>query len=570
MPNVLTAPDLTNLTYTDLARMNKLDGLHLAGLVRKSSKEEWERIAAQEAKQKASGDGNATTGTKNNGSDDTASGNEASGATGTPANRIPAPYLPYSGLDINNRDEQEKSCRRYTEVRGGIYVYTYDEPHTSAWKKKRIKVIGDDGSVSYIYRVIRPVFEGALEDLKRGRTPDGQQLDGLIVHDIDRLTRDGRHLEDAIEVVQFFNRPVLDIRGSLDLLTDNGRAAARMMVTMANKQSADTSRRLVDSHAARAAFGIPCGGHRPFGWQEDKRTLEPHEAALLLDAVKDIFAGIHTKTIVARWNKAGITTARGCKWDDRTLRKILLSPRLCGWRTYQARGKNLWESYMTDYRTGKPVKGQHEPIIDEEQWAKLVAILTNVKKREGYTGGIKYLCSKYVRCSGCGGPMLGSGDSHTKLVYYACKDPDCKNRVSVTARVVDELVTAYVLAYLGNQQVTPDVKPWPKADELTTAEAKATELLDAYDRGDLPGDLAFPRIKNTKEKIAGLKRERTAYFRGQSKAAATTDVAARWPRLALEQQREIIGECIEAIVVKKAPSLGNKFNYERVEIIAKA
>jgi hypothetical protein len=30
----------------------------------------------------------------------------------------------------------------------------------------------------------------------------------LIVYDIDRLTRDNRHLEDAIEVVQNFGRPM--------------------------------------------------------------------------------------------------------------------------------------------------------------------------------------------------------------------------------------------------------------------------------------------------------------------------------------------------------------------------
>lgn len=58
------------------------------------------------------------------------------------------------------------------ESRGGRYVYTYEEPDTSAWKRKRVRQ--PDGTVAY--RVIRPVFEGALEDLKPGRTPDGQRL----------------------------------------------------------------------------------------------------------------------------------------------------------------------------------------------------------------------------------------------------------------------------------------------------------------------------------------------------------------------------------------------------------
>jgi DNA invertase Pin-like site-specific DNA recombinase len=89
-----------------------------------------------------------------------------------------------------------------------------------------------DGTVAY--RVIRPVFEGALEDLKRGTAPDGQRVNGLIVYDIDRLTRHNRHLEDAIEVVENFRRPIIDITGTLDLPADTGRTVARLLVTVAN------------------------------------------------------------------------------------------------------------------------------------------------------------------------------------------------------------------------------------------------------------------------------------------------------------------------------------------------
>ncbi|WP_308283682.1 recombinase family protein [Streptomyces glomeratus] len=134
-------------------------------------------------------------------------------------------WRPATGRDIGSREEQEKDARRFVESRGGRYVYTYEEPDTSAWKRKRVRQ--PDGTVAY--RVIRPVFEGALEDLKRGTTPDGQRLDGLIVYDIDRLTRGNRHLEDAIEVVENFRRPIIDITSTLDLLTDNGRIVARLL-----------------------------------------------------------------------------------------------------------------------------------------------------------------------------------------------------------------------------------------------------------------------------------------------------------------------------------------------------
>jgi hypothetical protein len=140
---------------------------------------------------------------------------------------------PMTGRDIKGRDEQTTDCLSYVERRGGTYVHTYEEPNTSAYKRRAVRQ--PDGRT--VYRVVRPVFEAALTDLKRGKAPNGQRLDGLVVYDIDRLTRDPRNLEDAIEVVEHFGKPIIDITGSLDLLTDNGRTMARVIVATANKSS---------------------------------------------------------------------------------------------------------------------------------------------------------------------------------------------------------------------------------------------------------------------------------------------------------------------------------------------
>ena len=207
--------------------------------------------------------------------------------------------FPMTGRDIRGRDEQAKDCRTYVEKRGGTYVYTYEEPDTSAYKRKRVRL--PDGRLGY--RVIRPIFEAALEDLKRGTAPNGRRIDGLIVYDIDRLTRDNRHLEDAIEVVQHFRRPIVDITGTLDLLTDNGRTVARIVVATANKQSADTSRRVARKHRAMQQAGIPTGGQRPFGWRKDKRTVNEPEAEAIRYAVRRILAGAPARAVVAEWNR---------------------------------------------------------------------------------------------------------------------------------------------------------------------------------------------------------------------------------------------------------------------------
>ena len=221
---------------------------------------------------------------------------------------------PMSGRDIKSRDEQAKDCRAYSERGGGVYVHTYTEPDTSAYKRRRVTL--PDGRRGY--RVVRPVYEEALNDLKRGQRPDGTPLDGLVVYDIDRLTRDNRDLEDAIEVVAHFGRPILDWTGTLDLLTDNGRTVARIVVATANKASADTARRVARKHRAFEQAGIPTGGSRPFGWQADKRTLDPVEAPELRRAADRLLAGAPISSIPADWNRRGITTPAGKKWTTRT------------------------------------------------------------------------------------------------------------------------------------------------------------------------------------------------------------------------------------------------------------
>jgi hypothetical protein len=62
-----------------------------------------------------------------------------------------------AGRDIKGRDEQAKDCRRYVESRSGTYLHTYEEPDTSAYKRKRVRL--PDGRT--VYRVERPVFEAA-------------------------------------------------------------------------------------------------------------------------------------------------------------------------------------------------------------------------------------------------------------------------------------------------------------------------------------------------------------------------------------------------------------------------
>jgi hypothetical protein len=73
------------------------------------------------------------------------------------------------------------------------------------------------------FRVIRPVFRTVLKDLQRGISKSGHRIHGLMLADIDRLTRDNGDLERAIDAVNYCKRPIIELTRTLDLSTNYGR-----------------------------------------------------------------------------------------------------------------------------------------------------------------------------------------------------------------------------------------------------------------------------------------------------------------------------------------------------------
>lgn len=470
-----------------------------------------------------------------------------------------------SGLDINGRDDQEDRAKHSVERLGGRNVYTYDEPDTSAWKRRKVPVI-KDGINTFEYRVVRPVYQGALEDLKRGIAPNGEPLDGLIVYDLDRLTRDQVNLTDAVDVVEHYGKLITDMNLTLDLFTDMGRSNASFLVTAKAMQSSDTARRVRDKHETIAKAGIPVGGSRPFGWNEDKRTLHPVEPELLRKARRDILYGnIGLCAICREWKKAGITTPKGNDWLTTTLRHVLLSPRLAGYRVY--RGKIC----LGD--DGTPVKGQHEPIFTVPEWEELQDFMRGGAGRhtqEGHNGQRKYLLTGLVRCGLCGMKMYGRVDNRTKAYHYACPSVTTGGcgKVAVNGAQLDVLITDHVLSYLANVEVKCERRAWPRETDLAVKEAKIRELLDAYHADALSKEDAFPIVAQLRTEVGALKRDRSAWHRLQERGQRqSVGVVDQWPTLSLDRRGAVIGSVIHTVAINARTIKQYRFDPQRVEII---
>ncbi|MFJ2256857.1 recombinase family protein [Streptomyces sp. NPDC087844] len=526
------------------AHWGDLEGQNWAGLVRLSLEAEDEELTARAAR--PTPDHPAGSGTK---------------------------WRPATGRDIKSREEQEKDARRFVESRGGRYVHTYEEPDTSAWKRKRVRQ--PDGTVAY--RVIRPVFEGALEDLKRGAAPNSERLDGLIVYDIDRLTRDNRHLEDAIEVVENFRRPIIDITGTLDLLTDNGRTVARLLVTVANKSSADTARRVRRKHHALQQAGIPTGSTRPFGYKTDKCTIEPKEAAAIRNAVERILTGASPRAIVVDWNGRGIRTPLGNKWTKETVKQVLRNPRVCGYRSKKVREFNPQtgtESVRVEPvldEDGDIVKGQWDAIISPADWeAVTAAIGSNPEPGDAYNAR-KYLGTSILRCdkNGCGGRLRAMKASASRKKPAGFFDYTCPDKgtgygcggIRISGPETDEAIKMLVIAKYEEEArdraATAVPEEWDGEEDLLRIKEDIADWTMQREQRLVSKERFFSFLAKAEATERRLVKERNEWRRRTLLAQGEpVDLEREWDDLDFVEKRAYVEKALLTVLVSPAVRLG--------------
>ena len=500
----------------------------------------------------------------------------------------------YSRISDDPDDErfgvkrQREDIEDAIEKLGGVLAskLLFEENDTSAYKKRRVTIRDEYGEERVAYRVLRPVWAEAMRALRAGR------INALMVYDLDRLARDPRDLEDAIEAVERFGAKIVSANSStINLNSSDGQAWARMMVVMANKSSADTSRRVKRAHLALAQVGTPVGGSRPFGYLRDKVTHDPAEAPLVKQAVQDVLDGASLRSIAERWEAAGVKSVRGKPWDRSVIRGLLANPRLAGWRVHQGKialDKNGNPVRLVHPATlaavdehGNPVRVKNprggepiEPIIDQDTFDRLQEVLVRPdnRKHKPRRGAHRYLLSGILRCAVCQQVMYGNFTGTTKSgeqrYTYGCQGTSGdKHTVAISGHGTDAYIAKVVLDHLASDSFeTPDVT-FTGDGRLTQIREAITELMAAHRNGQLSGAIVFPQVQQLEEEQYALEAERAAFIRetsGPQTAAISQD---SWEELSTDKRRAIVQTIISAILVKPATQRSTKIDYDRLEII---
>lgn len=416
-----------------------------------------------------------------------------------------------------------------------------------------------DNDVSAFSGRCRPAYERLMTDIKAGT------VDAVVAWHPDRLHRSPRELEDFIETIERTRTTVATVTaGDYDLSTPDGRLMARIVGSVARKESEDKSRRLRRKHQELAERGkLSGGGRRPFGFETDRVTLRAEEAEAVRDAAQRVLAGETLTSIINDWNAREISTVTGAHWSTTTLKRLLRSGRISGQREHDGR---------------IVAEAEWPAIITPEQTQALRSVLDDRARDRSTREARSYLLSGFVWCGRCGTRMTTRPTGRGVPRYICAKSRGGCGRCGIAAEGLERLVTDATLAVFDSpdfRQALQQVEE--RGDDTGALLARITEDERALEQ--LAQDHYVERIigrsehqaarRALEDRIAENRRQLAEQSSRSAVGSLVVDLdglADRWPDMSLGQRRALIGDVIERIVIAPTERSNNRFDEGRVDV----
>lgn len=414
-------------------------------------------------------------------------------------------------------ERQREACEAKARAMEWQVARVYEDNDRSAFTRKR-----------------RPAYEQMLADLERGA------IGGVVVWDLDRLTRRPIEVEAFIELADRVGAVLASCAGDFDLSTSQGRMFARMRGAIARQEIEHRSERQRLANEQRAhALDMPTNGRRPFGYTYEgqgrtkRLVVDPVEAEHVRRAVAHIIDGGTLRGVVRDFTSRGVVTTAGNEWRPTQLRRMLVNPRYAGIVTYQGARVGVNPDLA---------------IIDEDTHHAVVSIIHAPERRRPGRPR-QYLLSGVAHCATCGMRIYGLIDSRKGYTLYQCESRQHVVRQSVP---VDDHVVAAILAVL----TVRAEHPWLFAHDDAGADTRAlaeqahslSARMDALAEAFADGSITAQQLKagtaRLRDSLDEIERERAEAVRSDvlPDLLPADDVRAVWDGLDIDQRRAIVAD----------------------------
>jgi site-specific DNA recombinase len=443
---------------------------------------------------------------------------------------------------------QLADLEKRAEARGWTVIYRLSDNDIGVTRK--------DPTATAKYR---PGYEEAL------RLVDAGAVDVVLVWRWDRFIREPLDLEYLIPRFDKAGVRFAEADGIIDLGTDSGRLAARILIAVAKAEQERKSERQKLANEAAAINGKRLlNAPRPFGYRADHVTPDPAEGPAVAGACALLRGGGTLSGVMREWTKAGVHPVQsksGRGWTRQSIRTILLNPRIAGLSTYRGEivGPGTWE-----------------PLVSEETWRAVHAILYNPARTP--PKGVRTLLGGLALCP-CGNVVYGQ-PSHTGQRVYRCL-PLTRNRdwegghVARQAEPVEDFIEKLVIARLSRDDAAdliavpdggPDVgalRQEAAAIRANLDEMAADRALGLITRAQM---LAATERANLRLGEIEAELEHAARENVLAPLVAAENAAAMWQHLDLSRKRAVIKTLMTITLLSPGKGARRAFNPATVQV----
>jgi DNA invertase Pin-like site-specific DNA recombinase len=381
----------------------------------------------------------------------------------------------------------------------------------------------------------RPGYEEAM------RLVDACAVDAVLCFKWDRFIREPLDLEYLIPRFDRAGVRFAEVDGNIDLGTDSGRLAARILIAVAKAEQERKAERQKLANEQAAINGRRfLGGPRPFGYLDDHVTADPVEGPAVAEACAALLGGGSISGIMREWISLELTPPqrerRGTtRWNRASIRSILLNPRIAG---------------LSVYHEEIVGQGQWEPLVSEETWRAVRGILEDPARKP--PRGVRTLLGGIALCP-CGNVAVG-GQSHTGNQVYRCSVPTRDRsrpggHVARKAAEVDEFIEKLAIGRLSRADaadLVTDNQGGPDVAGLREEAAAIRRNLEEMAADRAVGLISRPQLlaatgrANLRLGEIGAELEHAARENVLAPLVAAENAAELWEGLDLSRKRAVI------------------------------
>lgn len=391
--------------------------------------------------------------------------------------------------------EQTDRLQKYAEAHGWIVANVYvDAGHSGANQN-------------------RPALQEMIFDVKAGK------IDKVVVYKLDRLSRSQKDTLEIIEDVLLKNNCDFEsMTEKFDTSTSFGKAMVGILAVFAQLEREQIKERMSMGLEARIKEGKWRGGSTvPFGYDYDQAlgylVVNEYEAMIVKEIFNRYVSGVKLRTIQRQFQEEGYALRSG-RTDTRNFRYIMSNKTYLGYLRF----KDKW------------IKGNHDPIIDEETFNRANELLmigkeidmklnpSGVREHVTVLGGLlwcKHCGGRYSKCL-TGNKQYGYNQkygcySRHKKVKEMIVNPNCKNKYYKIDEL-DEIIFNEIrklvidpeyIHHIINQNKEPD-----SANNIASIRKRIKDIGNQMSRlMDLYGTGIYT-IHEIEEKVTPLKEER--------------------------------------------------------------